>query len=45
MTTAIIGDDVYSSENQLTDDEKSMYMAEKFTFGKIPLKPPTKEVS
>ncbi|CAD1480184.1 unnamed protein product, partial [Heterotrigona itama] len=45
MTTTIIGDDVYSLENQLTDDEKSMYMAEKFTFGKVPLKPPTKEVS
>ncbi|KOX74873.1 Nucleoporin-like protein amo1 [Melipona quadrifasciata] len=38
-------DDVYSLENQLTDDEKSMYMAEKFTFGKVPLKPPTKEIS
>ncbi|KAK9294864.1 hypothetical protein QLX08_010675 [Tetragonisca angustula] len=45
MTTAIISDDVYSLENQLTDDEKSMYLAEKFTFGKIPLKPPTKEIS
>ncbi|KAK1124738.1 hypothetical protein K0M31_006100 [Melipona bicolor] len=45
ITTAIISDDVYSLENQLTDDEKSMYMAEKFTFGKVPLKPPTKEIS
>ncbi|XP_043515752.1 nuclear pore complex protein DDB_G0274915-like isoform X2 [Frieseomelitta varia] len=45
MTTTIISDDVYSLENQLTDDEKSMYLAEKFTFGKIPLKPPTKEIS
>lgn len=45
MTAVIISDDVYSLENQLTDDEKSMYLAEKFTFGKVPLKPPTKEIS
>nr|XP_034176123.1 nuclear pore complex protein DDB_G0274915-like [Osmia lignaria] len=42
--TAIIDESIYSMDNQLTDDEKSMYLAEKFSFGKIPLKPPTKEV-
>ncbi|XP_076632471.1 uncharacterized protein LOC143347324 isoform X1 [Colletes latitarsis] len=44
MITAVIDDSVYSIEGQLTDDEKSMYLAEKFTFGKIPLKPPTKDI-
>ncbi|XP_031849745.1 uncharacterized protein LOC116434930 isoform X2 [Nomia melanderi] len=42
MTATIIDDSIYTAEDQLTDDEKSMYLAEKFTFGKIPLKPPTK---
>ncbi|XP_012146405.2 uncharacterized protein LOC100881362 isoform X1 [Megachile rotundata] len=41
---AVIDESVYSMDNQLTDDEKSMYLADKFSFGKIPLKPPTKEV-
>ncbi|XP_076167201.1 uncharacterized protein LOC143146627 isoform X2 [Ptiloglossa arizonensis] len=44
VTTAFIDDSVYSIEGQLTDDEKSMYLAEKFSFGKIPLKPPTKDI-
>ncbi|XP_076242461.1 uncharacterized protein LOC143184280 isoform X2 [Calliopsis andreniformis] len=44
MTTAVIDDSIYSIQGQLTGDEESMYLAEKFTFGKIPLKPPTKEL-
>ncbi|XP_071876754.1 uncharacterized protein isoform X3 [Bombus fervidus] len=44
VTAIIIDDNIYSLDNQLTDDEKNMYMAEKFIFGKIPLKPPTKEI-
>ena len=44
MTVAVIDDSVYSIEGQLTDDEKSMYLAERFIFGKIPLKPPIKEL-
>ncbi|OAD54744.1 Nucleoporin-like protein 2 [Eufriesea mexicana] len=44
LSATIIDDSHYSIDNQLTDDEKSMYMAEKFTFGKIPLKPPTKDI-
>ncbi|XP_029665240.1 nuclear pore complex protein DDB_G0274915-like isoform X2 [Formica exsecta] len=45
-TTAntVIDDTVYSVEGALTDDEKSMYLAEKFIIGKIPLKPPTKDI-
>ncbi|XP_070162361.1 nuclear pore complex protein DDB_G0274915 isoform X2 [Polyergus mexicanus] len=45
-TTAntVIDDTVYSMEGTLTDDEKSMYLAEKFIIGKIPLKPPTKDI-
>lgn len=39
-----IDDSVYSVEGSLTDDEKSMYLAEKFIIGKIPLKPPTKDI-
>lgn len=41
---AVIDDTVYSVEGALTDDEKSMYLAEKFIIGKIPLKPPTKDI-
>ncbi|CAK9814771.1 Nucleoporin-like protein amo1 [Anthophora plagiata] len=44
VTAKIIDDSIYSIDNQLTDDEKNMYLAEKFIFGKIPLKPPTKEI-
>ncbi|XP_012169799.1 nuclear pore complex protein DDB_G0274915 isoform X2 [Bombus terrestris] len=44
LTATIIDDNIYSLDNQLTDDEKNMYMAEKFIFGKIPLKPPTKDI-
>ncbi|XP_017793410.1 PREDICTED: nuclear pore complex protein DDB_G0274915-like isoform X2 [Habropoda laboriosa] len=44
LTAKIIDDSIYSMDNQLTDDEKNMYLAEKFVFGKIPLKPPTKEI-
>ncbi|CAK9828395.1 Nucleoporin-like protein amo1 [Anthophora retusa] len=44
VTAKIIDDSIYSIDNQLTDDEKNMYLAEKFVFGKIPLKPPTKEI-
>lgn len=40
----VIDDTVYSMEGALTDDEKSMYLAEKFIIGKIPLKPPTKDI-
>lgn len=40
----VIDDTVYSVEGALTDDEKSMYLAEKFIIGKIPLKPPTKDI-
>ncbi|XP_072751534.1 uncharacterized protein [Anoplolepis gracilipes] len=43
-TNAVIDDTVYSVEGALTDDEKSMYLAEKFIIGKIPLKPPTKDI-
>lgn len=43
-TAAIVIDDtVYSVDSALTDDEKNMFLAEKFIIGKIPLKPPTKE--
>ncbi|KAK2580642.1 hypothetical protein KPH14_007748 [Odynerus spinipes] len=31
---------IYSEEVHLTDDEKSMYLADQFIIGKIPLKPP-----
>ncbi|KAI4489337.1 hypothetical protein M0802_011206 [Mischocyttarus mexicanus] len=34
----------YSEELQLTDDEKSMYLANEFIVGKIPLKPPSKNM-
>ncbi|XP_033335165.2 uncharacterized protein LOC117225584 isoform X1 [Megalopta genalis] len=44
MTATIIDDSIFSTEDQLTYEEKGMYMAEKFTFGKIPMKPPTKEL-
>ncbi|XP_060815480.1 nuclear pore complex protein DDB_G0274915-like isoform X2 [Bombus pascuorum] len=44
LTAVVIDDNIYSLDNQLTDDEKNMYMAEKFIFGKIPLKPPTKDI-
>ncbi|XP_033357290.1 nuclear pore complex protein DDB_G0274915-like isoform X1 [Bombus vosnesenskii] len=44
LTAIVIDDNIYSLDNQLTDDEKNMYMAEKFIFGKIPLKPPTKDI-
>ncbi|XP_050580733.1 nuclear pore complex protein DDB_G0274915-like isoform X2 [Bombus affinis] len=44
LAATIIDDNIYSLDNQLTDDEKNMYMAEKFIFGKIPLKPPTKDI-
>ncbi|XP_076291332.1 uncharacterized protein LOC143214325 isoform X2 [Lasioglossum baleicum] len=44
MTATIIDDSIYSTDDQLTEEEKSMYLAEKFIFGKIPLKPPTKEL-
>ncbi|GAB1864722.1 Nucleoporin NUP42 [Camponotus japonicus] len=43
-TNTVIDDTVYSVEGALTDDEKSMYLAEKFIIGKIPLKPPTKDI-
>ncbi|XP_043664969.1 nuclear pore complex protein DDB_G0274915-like isoform X2 [Vespula pensylvanica] len=36
----IIDDTVYSEEVHLTDDEKTMYLADQFIIGKIPLKPP-----
>ncbi|XP_029168441.1 nuclear pore complex protein DDB_G0274915-like [Nylanderia fulva] len=44
MNNIVIDDTVYSMEGALTDDEKSMYLAEKFIIGKIPLKPPTKDI-
>ncbi|XP_024940704.1 nuclear pore complex protein DDB_G0274915 isoform X2 [Cephus cinctus] len=43
-SASIIDDNVYSDDNQLTDDEKRFYMAEQFELGKIPLKPPTKDL-
>lgn len=43
-TSVIIDDSVYSRENQLTDDEKQMYLADKFIPGKVPLNPPTKDL-
>jgi len=43
-TTSIVDDSVYSADNALTDDEKNMFLAEKFIIGKIPLKPPTKDI-
>ncbi|XP_018376889.1 PREDICTED: nuclear pore complex protein DDB_G0274915-like [Trachymyrmex cornetzi] len=42
--TNIIDDTVYSADSALTDDEKNMFLAEKFIIGKIPLKPPTKDI-
>ncbi|XP_066584255.1 uncharacterized protein [Prorops nasuta] len=39
-----IDDSVYSLEGQLTDDEKASYLADKFILGKIPLRPPTKDI-
>ncbi|CAL7940084.1 unnamed protein product [Xylocopa violacea] len=42
--TTVFNETIYSTDDQLTDDEKSMYLAEKFTFGKIPLKPPTAHI-
>ncbi|XP_012282784.1 nuclear pore complex protein DDB_G0274915-like [Orussus abietinus] len=39
-----LDDTVYSIEGLLTDDEKNMYLSEQFVFGKIPTKPPTKEL-
>ncbi|XP_014469307.1 PREDICTED: LOW QUALITY PROTEIN: nuclear pore complex protein DDB_G0274915-like [Dinoponera quadriceps] len=44
VTSTIIDDSIYSTEDALTDDEKSMFLAEKFVIGKIPLKPPTKDI-
>ncbi|XP_018402876.1 PREDICTED: nuclear pore complex protein DDB_G0274915-like isoform X2 [Cyphomyrmex costatus] len=43
-TTNIIDDTVYSADGALTDDEKNMFLAERFIIGKIPLKPPTKDI-
>ncbi|KAL0131388.1 hypothetical protein PUN28_002730 [Cardiocondyla obscurior] len=40
----IIDDTVYSLDGTLTDDEKNMFLSEKFIFGKIPLKSPTKDI-
>lgn len=40
----IIDDTIYSADDALTDDEKNMFLAEKFIIGKIPLKPPTKDI-
>lgn len=42
--TIIVDDSIYSTDSALTDDEKNMFLAENFIFGKIPLKPPTKDV-
>ncbi|XP_017880382.1 nuclear pore complex protein NUP98A-like isoform X2 [Ceratina calcarata] len=44
ITATIIDDSVYSQEDQLTNDDKNMFLAEKFTFGMIPLRPPTKDI-
>ncbi|XP_018060308.1 PREDICTED: nuclear pore complex protein DDB_G0274915-like [Atta colombica] len=44
ITNNIIDDSVYSVDSALTDDEKNMFLAEKFIIGKIPLKPPTKDI-
>ncbi|XP_012219075.1 uncharacterized protein [Linepithema humile] len=44
IMNSIISDSVYSAEDALTDDEKSMFLAQEFTLGKIPLKPPTKDL-
>lgn len=40
----IVDDTIYSTDSALTDDEKNMFLAESFIFGKIPLKPPTKDI-
>lgn len=40
----LIDETAYSLEGSLTDDEKAAYQADCFTMGKIPLKPPTKEL-
>ncbi|XP_020295598.1 nuclear pore complex protein DDB_G0274915-like isoform X2 [Pseudomyrmex gracilis] len=37
-------DSVYSAEGALTDEEKEMYLAQRFIIGKIPVKPPTKDM-
>ncbi|XP_046620514.1 nucleoporin NSP1-like isoform X1 [Neodiprion virginianus] len=39
-----IDESSYTIEGQLTDDEKAVYLAKQFTLGRIPLKPPTKEL-
>ncbi|XP_032686814.1 nuclear pore complex protein DDB_G0274915-like [Odontomachus brunneus] len=44
ITSTIIDDSVYTAEDALTNDEISMYLADKFVVGKIPLKPPTKNI-
>lgn len=41
---SIITDSIYSTEDALTDDEKKMFLADEFILGKIPTKPPTKEL-
>ncbi|XP_012526112.1 nuclear pore complex protein DDB_G0274915 isoform X2 [Monomorium pharaonis] len=43
-TNTVVDDSVYSMDGDLTDDEKNMFLAEKFIIGKIPLKPPTKDI-
>ncbi|XP_077264132.1 uncharacterized protein LOC143898484 isoform X1 [Temnothorax americanus] len=43
-TSTVIDETIYSVDSALTDDEKNMFLAEKFIIGKIPLKPPTKDI-
>lgn len=40
----VFDETAFTIESQLTDDEKVMYLAKQFVLGKIPLKPPTKEL-
>ncbi|XP_033220324.1 nucleoporin AMO1-like [Belonocnema kinseyi] len=42
--TVVVDESIYTAEGLLTDDEKSWYLQERFSLGKIPLKAPTKEL-
>lgn len=42
--TLVIDETAYSLDNCLTDDEKAVYKLAQFEEGRIPLKPPTKEL-
>ncbi|XP_034952244.1 nucleoporin NUP42-like [Chelonus insularis] len=39
-----IDESIYTPHDQLTDEEKQIYLSDQFTLGKIPLKPPSIEL-